>query len=66
MFPPCSMPSFPTIYSLSWRLWVSPLGLLSFWLAAVAASTLKVPSLQGVYLGIVSAKTRRYPAMCRA
>ena len=21
MFPPCSMPSFPTIYSLSWRLW---------------------------------------------
>jgi hypothetical protein len=21
MFPPCSMPSLPTIYSLSWRLW---------------------------------------------
>ena len=21
MFPPCSMPSFPTIYSLSWRKW---------------------------------------------
>jgi hypothetical protein len=21
MFPPCSMPSFSTIYSLSWRLW---------------------------------------------
>jgi hypothetical protein len=25
MFPPCSMPSFPTIYSLSWRLCGSPL-----------------------------------------
>ena len=24
MFPPCSMPSFPTIYSLSWRLCGSP------------------------------------------
>jgi hypothetical protein len=23
MFPPCSMPSFSTIYSLSWRLWAS-------------------------------------------
>ena len=26
MFPPCSMPSVPTIYSLSWRLWDTPLG----------------------------------------
>jgi hypothetical protein len=25
MFPPCSMPSLPTIYSLSWRLWWKPL-----------------------------------------
>src|SRR4029453_9211701 len=24
MFPPCSMPSFPTIYSLSWRLCLAP------------------------------------------
>src|SRR5207245_2492184 len=23
MFPPCSMPSVPTIYSLSWRLWAA-------------------------------------------
>jgi len=25
MFPPCSMPSLPTIYSLSWRKWGSDL-----------------------------------------
>src|SRR5712664_1232251 len=27
-FPPCSMPSFSPIYSLSWRLWVDTLGLV--------------------------------------
>ena len=26
MFPPCSMPSFSMLYSLSWRLWVLGLG----------------------------------------
>ena len=46
MFPPCSMPSFPTIYSLSWRLCPYPLpagsgllqdlGFLSFTLPEVA------------------------------
>ena len=30
MFPPCSMPSFLTIYRLSWRLWAAqvPIGII--------------------------------------